>query len=258
MAATQGALNAPANARNVDAAPNQDTEKTRVSVSIVVPVYRDTQALDRLLSALTAADGLTASGIHEVIVAAANTDRNELDAAIRGRATVVETAPGRGTQLNAGAKSATGAVLWFLHADATPPTNAVAMIRAHIGQGHDGGWFRFRFEGVHGRGATRLARLINWRARRGVAYGDQGLFFRRDRFAAWGGFEAVPLFEEVRLVRTAKAAGRFTELPCEIGVDPRRWRTTGWVRRTLMNRALALGHAAGLDPHRLAGWYRRA
>ena len=221
-------------------------------LSVIIPVYRDTEALERLLSLLS-----QQAGIDECLVVAANTEKSELDTATAGRARIIDAEPGRGRQLNAGAAAATGEVFWFLHADATPPVGAAQAIRDHIGAGHDGGWFRFRFEGVASRGAQRLANLINWRAQRGVAYGDQGLFFTRDAFERWGGYEPVPLFEEVRLVRTAKAEGRFAALSLDIGVDPRRWDETGWVRRTLTNRALALGHAAGISPERLARWYRR-
>ncbi|MEO0344850.1 MAG: TIGR04283 family arsenosugar biosynthesis glycosyltransferase [Pseudomonadota bacterium] len=221
-------------------------------LSVIIPVYRDTEALERLLDLLS-----QQAGIDECVVVAANTDRSELDAVTAGRARIIDSEPGRGRQLNAGAAEATGETLWFLHADATPPSDATSAIRDHIRAGNDGGWFRFRFEGVETRGAKRLANLINWRAQRGVAYGDQGLFFTREAFDHWGGYEPVPLFEEVRLVRAAKAEGRFSELPLEIGVDPRKWNETGWVRRTLTNRALALGHAAGISPDRLARWYRR-
>ncbi|MEO1117722.1 MAG: glycosyltransferase [Pseudomonadota bacterium] len=221
-------------------------------LSVIVPVYRDTDALTRLLDVLSGD-----SGIDECVVAAAKTEHTALESVIAGRARLIDSDPGRGRQLNAGAAAATGALLWFLHADATPPSGASTAIKDHIRAGNDGGWFRFRFEGVETPGALRLARLINWRARRGVAYGDQGLFCTHEAFHRWGGFEPVPLFEEVRLVRAAKAEGQFTELPLEIGVDPRRWHDTGWVRRTVTNRALALGHAAGISPYRLARWYRR-
>ncbi|MEM6808744.1 MAG: glycosyltransferase [Pseudomonadota bacterium] len=232
------------------ATPESQDDAQRLSV--IIPVYRDTEALARLLDLLS-----QQAGIDECLVVAANTERCELESATAGRARIIDAEPGRGRQLNAGAEAASGTLLWFLHADATPPPGATAAIRAHIGAGNDGGWFRFRFEGVASRGAQRLANLINWRAQRGVAYGDQGLFFTRDAFERWGGYAPVPLFEEVRLVRTAKAHGKFTALPLEIGVDPRKWNDTGWVRRTLTNRALALGHAAGISPDRLARWYRR-
>lgn len=233
-----------------DAKPNDGEPPRRLSV--VIPVYRDTEALQRLLDRL-ARD----PGIAECIVAAADSDDSRLASAVDGRTLIIRSGAGRGRQLNAGADAASGDVVWFLHADSTPPEHAAEAIDAHIAAGNDGGWFRFRFEGVETPGARRLARLINWRARRGVAYGDQGIFCTRQAFERWGGFEPVPLFEEVRLVRAAKAEGRFRELPIDIGVDPRKWNETGWVRRTLTNRALALGHAAGISPERLARWYRR-
>ena len=234
-------------------ATNSAAEGDPARLSVIVPVYRDLAALERLLP-LLAPDAVDGSGVDEVIVAAADTEAPALRRVVGDRARVVETSAGRGLQLNAGAAKATGGILWFVHARATPVPQSADSIRQHIAAGQDGGWFRFRFEGVSGAGARRLEALIDWRARRGIAYGDQGLFFRRDRFLEWGGFEDVPLFEEVRLVRCAKRDGRFSELLLTIGVDPRRWQEQGWIRRTLKNRALALAHAAGVDPHRPARW----
>jgi hypothetical protein len=44
-------------------------------------------------------------------------------------------------------------------------------------------------------------------------------------------------------------------MPADIGVSPRRWERDGWIRRTVGNRLLALGHALGIPPHRLARRY---
>jgi hypothetical protein len=41
-----------------------------------------------------------------------------------------------------------------------------------------------------------------------------------------------------------------------MGVSPRRWERDGWIRRSLMNRLLALGFALGVAPDRLARMYR--
>jgi hypothetical protein len=140
--------------------------------------------------------------------------------------------------------------------DAAP--DSLAAITSALAAGAIGGAFRFRFEGVATPTARLLERAIAWRGRVGMVYGDQALFATRAAFERAGGFADEPLFEEVRLVRGLRAAGRFVVLDEAVGVAPRRWQADGWWRRTAYNRLLALGHALGISPRRLAGWYRRA
>lgn len=226
----------------------------RPQLAVIIPVYRDTEALARLLDLLN-----RDTGVDEIIVSAAAVSPDELDNLEQRfpSVSIVMGSAGRGAQLNRGRAATDAALLWFLHADATPPEHGARQIRAAAEDNATGGYFQFRFEDVTSNAAMRLARLINWRARRGIPYGDQGLWFAANAFDAAGGFEEQPLFEEVRLVKALRRTGRFVELPATIGVNPRRWRSTGWTRRTLINRALALGHAAGISPHRLARWYAR-
>lgn len=223
-------------------------------ISVVIPVLDDLGVLERLLTQLE-----TAAALHSIEVIVANAGDTPLKRRPAGGMPVMEVVceAGRGGQLNRGAAQASGQVLWFLHADAEPPGDAIPIIRQHIEAGHCGGWFRFRFSGPQTGGRRWLASCVNWRANRGVPYGDQGLFFTRDCFEACGGFEEVPLFEEVALVKQARAFGDFAEVDAEIGVDPRRWEQSGWVKRTLKNRALAIAHAWGISPTRLWTWYQR-
>jgi hypothetical protein len=51
--------------------------------------------------------------------------------------------------------------------------------------------------------------------------------------------------------------GAFVALPIDVEVSARRWERDGWWRRTVMNRALALGYILGVPPTRLAHWYRQ-
>ena len=48
----------------------------------------------------------------------------------------------------------------------------------------------------------------------------------------------------------------FVALALPMAVSARRWERDGFVRRTLRNRALALGFALGVHARTLARWYR--
>lgn len=222
----------------------------------MIPVRGDAEALAELLRHL---DG---EPDERIVVSAGGCSVNDSadDLAIRrvcreAGVRCLSARPGRGPQQHAGALAADSGWLWFLHADALPQPGSVARIRAAARDGAVGGYFRFRFRGRETAGRRLLAGLINLRARLGVPYGDQALFFRRDIYLECGGFPDEPLFEEVRLVRRARRRGRFVALPVSVGVSTRRWERDGWVRRTLGNRLLALGYAMGISPRRLARIY---
>jgi hypothetical protein len=89
-----------------------------------------------------------------------------------------------------------------------------------------------------------------------MVYGDQGIFVTRAAYDASPGFAAQPLFEEVALVRFLKRTGRFVALQLPMTVSARRWQRDGFLRRTLHNRALALGFSLGVHSNTLARWYR--
>jgi rSAM/selenodomain-associated transferase 2 len=222
------------------------------TVSVIVPVLHDDAELDRLLRLLRA----MAAPPDEIIVVDGAASEACRAAAQRMNCVYVSTRAGRGHQLHAGALRAGGTVLWFLHADATPPPDAVRLVRAAHDSGHVGGYFRFCFTGPPAWHKRLLAALINLRTRVGIAYGDQGIFVSRDAYARSGGFADVALFEEVPLMRQLRRDGKLARLAASVGVSPRRWERDGWIRRTLCNRALALAYLAGVPADRLARHYR--
>ncbi len=221
-------------------------------LSLIVPVLGDIQELSTLLQALQSG---TSTPDEIIVVDGAGAAQCQSLCAATG-AKYLAAGGGRGKQLRAGAGTAAGDWLWFLHADTQPSQQACAAIRASLQRGAAGGCLQFRFAGPASRGRALLARLINWRTRIGIPYGDQGLFATRQAYEAAGGFASDALFEEVPLVRGLRRVGRFDHLPARIDVSPRRWEQQGWLRRSLANRLLAMGYMLGVSPGTLAKLYR--
>ena len=222
-------------------------------LSVIVPVYADIAALEKLLDRLRAM-----SGIDEIIVV-----DGEGNSACRRLCHLrdvlyMETKACRGAQLIAGAAAASGDILWFLHADSEPGLMAPQAMRRHIDSGYTGGFFTFRFVGPQRWYKSALAAAINLRTRFGTPYGDQGLFVRRVDYEAAGGFAATPLFEEVSLVKKLRKQGAFRNIGLEIGVSPRRWEQDGWLIRSLRNRLLAMGFMVGIPAEKLVRRYPAA
>jgi len=145
----------------------------------------------------------------EVIVADGGSTDGTADIARTAGARVILAEKGRGPQLDAGARAATGDVLLFLHADARLPEHARLSIAAALSDDEvHGGNFLLRFVPE-----SRSARLFSWandlrRRRLQIYYGDSAIFVRRGTYEALGGFAPMPVMEDFDLVRRLERHGR--------------------------------------------------
>jgi rSAM/selenodomain-associated transferase 2 len=221
-------------------------------IAVVIPVLRDQAELAALLPQLLRQHPA------EIVVVSGRADAGIAALCREHACGYLETAANRGVQLDAGARAATSPVLWFVHADAAPPADALRAIGDAFRNGAESGCFRFVFQGPAKWYKRLLAMLVALRIRcGGMIYGDQGIFVARDLYLSCGGFAPQPLFEEVELVRRLRARRTFRVLPQALGVATRRWERDGWWRRTLHNRWLALRFMLGGRPEALAASYRR-
>ena len=120
-------------------------------------------------------------------------------------ARIVTTARGRGAQLHAGACTARGRTLWFLHADTRPPADAVRRIAEALADpAVVGGNFEILFSGN-----SRPDCFLNWLYPRlrwlGLSYGDSAYFMRRSAYEQIGGFRPYPIFEDLDLLPAVAA-----------------------------------------------------
>lgn len=190
----------------------------------------------------------------EVIVVDGGSEDGTREVAAAEGASVLVTEPGRGRQLDAGARQATGDWLVFLHADTCLEGGWAAALR-RLRPGVVGGAFRFAIDSPRRRyrlveaGVALRCRL--WR----LPYGDQGLFVRREIYGMIGGFSPLPLMEDVAFVRQLLGAGGLAFLPVRALTSPRRWERRGIVATTVLNWWLLGLYAFGRRPDRLARLY---
>lgn len=169
---------------------------------------------------------------------------------------VLSASAGRARQMNAGAAAAGGDILWFVHADTCVDPRAPDYLQAAVAKGGEWGRFGVRLSGR--RPLFRvIAALMNLRSRlSGIATGDQGLFVRRDLFAAIGGYPDIPLMEDIALSHALRGRSRPCCLPVCLTTSSRRWQEGGaWHTITLMWR-LRWAYWRGTDPAELARRYR--
>jgi rSAM/selenodomain-associated transferase 2 len=173
-------------------------------ISVVVPTLNADETLASTLAALVpaAVEGLVRE---VVIVDGGSSDRTQAIAEGMGARWLM--APrGRGAQLAAGACAAGCAWLLFLHADTVLEPGWIQEAGSFIDQVERATTRRaaaFRFALDDKEPAAR--RIEFWARARGkllkLPYGDQGLLISRDFYDALGGYRALPLMEDVDLVR---------------------------------------------------------
>jgi rSAM/selenodomain-associated transferase 2 len=220
------------------------------SVSIIVPVLEEAGTLAATLQPL---QRWREAGVEILVVDGGSRDASRTVAApLADR--VLEAPRGRASQMNAGAASARGEVLLFLHADTRLPEGAIDLVREATASR---AWGRFdvRIEGS-GLALPMVAAAMNLRSRlTGIATGDQALFVRRDVFARVGGFPLIPLMEDVALSTTLRRVSRPACLRARVTTSGRRWDRHGVLRTMVLMWRLRLAYALGADPHLLARRY---
>ncbi len=207
-------------------------------LSIVIPTLNAAGDLERSLPVVFSTDALSL----EVIVADGGSSDGTAQVALKHGARLIETAPGRGSQLAAGARAATGEWLLFLHADtllARGWAEAAAAFAANDGNRRRAAVFRFALDD-DGQPARRMERLVAWRTRvLGLPYGDQGLLIGSDFYTDLGAFKSLPLMEDVDMIRRIGRT-RLALLDFAAVTSAERFQRGGYILRPLWN-LLCLG-----------------
>lgn len=208
------------------------------SVAVVVPVYNDAEALDALLPRLALQWELD----EIVVVDGGSEDASSEITRRHGVRLLASPQPGRAKQMNLGARDCRQDALWFLHADAVPPAESKRLSQDAMAAGCVGGAFKRRFDSASPLlGATCW--LADWRSRLwGWYLGDQGIFARRDHFAALGGFPDLPAFEDLEFSRILAKRGRLAFLDATLLTSARRFERRGPLLQTLADLRFTLAH----------------
>ena len=218
------------------------------SLAIVIPALDEERALpDFLPRALAAGD--------EVCVSDGGSSDATVEIARSLGARVVTGTPGRGPQLNRGARATDSEILLFLHADTRLPEKAADQVRQAIAGGAAGGGFLVRYEPA--RGSLRHAyRMVTLRTRlTGCPLGDQAQFVRRDVFEAMGGFNEWPILEDLDFMRRLKRRGKIAIIDRPVTTSARRFLRRGVWRTSATNYLIWFLYFLGVSPKRLARLY---
>jgi rSAM/selenodomain-associated transferase 2 len=220
-------------------------------IDVVIPTLNAAPSIARTLVSLRRDHDLKLA-----ITVCDGGSRDGTESIARGAgAMVMSSEPGRGSQLATGAMVGSAPWLLFLHADTTLSMGWAAAVRRFMASpAPKAGYFRLRFDSANPR-ARRLERLVAWRCRAfGLPYGDQGLLIERGFYQQIGGFRAMPLMEDVDLVRRI-GRHRLVALDAEAVTSAARYERDGWLARPMRNLGCLALYFAGLSPSIIRRFY---
>jgi rSAM/selenodomain-associated transferase 2 len=226
-----------------------------IKFSIIVPVFHEGERINDLMDHLYQLD-MTENC--EIIIVDGATEKDTLKTIHTNRVIKVSSEKGRAEQMNAGASMAKGEILIFLHADTELPTLAFKKIRAVMEQG---GYVAGAFDlGIKSDKLIFkiIACFASLRSRLNrIPYGDQAIFIQREYFNEIGGYQEIPLMEDVELMKRIKKSGNKIWIFYDrVTTSPRRWKREGVIYCILRNWTLQALYALGISPHKLVRFYK--
>jgi len=226
------------------------------AISIIIPVYREADRINQLVTYLREIDRIESC---EIIIVDGHPAKTTLAALHHVDADVVAlgSEKGRARQMNAGASRASADTLLFLHADTYLPDSAVDDVLCAMKDSRvSAGSFGFSFDS-HRRVLRWLGAIVSLRARlTRLPLGDHAIFIRREEFLRMGKYREIPLMEDLDLMRRIKrTGGRVRILGSKVKTSPRRFEQEGLWYCTIRNLVLVGLFSLGARPGRLKRFY---
>ncbi len=187
-------------------------------VSIIIPTFNEERFIAATLDSLQKIE----EPIEIIVVDGGSTD-GTADIVRSYGVHLITSERGRGQQMQAGSAAANGAIFWFLHADTHPDIVAVAEIVGALEErAVVGGNFNLQFA-ARSSSARFLAWLYPHLRKLRLYYGDSAIFVRAETYREAGGFNALPIFEDLDLVRRLRRKGQFVHLSSYVTTSARRF-----------------------------------
>lgn len=220
-------------------------------ISVIIPVLNEANWIEKLLQSLQSAP------VEIIIVDGGSQDQTVKQATAMG-AKVLQSAPGRAIQMNAGAKAATGEILLFLHADTRLPEGFVDFVEHTLSQpGTIAGAFDLNIDGT-ALGLRWVEWGVKWRSRLWqLPYGDQAIFLKAQTFHHLKGFAELPIMEDFDLVRRLQTQGKISIIAVPVLTSGRRWQKLGIFRTTWINQLTLAAYRLGIPPDQIARWHQK-
>ncbi len=224
-------------------------------ISVIIPTFNEEEHITETIQKIVLAD--KAKLIKEIIIAdGGSTDRTVANATSAGATVVTGSKKGRAAQMNFGASLSTSGILYFLHADTSPPDNFTNDITDAIEQGYGAGCFMLSFDHAHW-----FLQANCWFTQfdvDAIRFGDQSLFVTRNMFIKAGGFsEKLQVMEDQELISRLKKNTAFAIIKKPVLTSARKYLENGIYRTQGIFFLIYLLYRLGYSQRRLVTIYRK-
>lgn len=203
-----------------------------MKISVIVPTYNEEARIGTLIDYLISNKGN--SDVEIIIVDGGSKDNTvNITKTKKVKCEVVKLC-GRASQMNQGAKVASGDVLYFLHADTFPPLSYTNCIKESILSGYTSGCCAYNFD------SNRWPLKINsfFTQFNGLLSGggDQTLYVTKSIFEKMGGFNPdYIIMEDFEFSKRLKAKARFKVIKSRATVSDRKYKKNSYLRVSAAN-----------------------
>ncbi len=220
-------------------------------LSIVIPVLNEYENLTQLAPNLAEQAGFA----EKIVVDGGSTDGSQKIAETFAHK-VIDSPPSRAVQMNVGAKASTKKYLLFLHADTRLSEGFEPEFRRWVEAEPAWGFSPVKLDGKHWLFRV-IERAINCRTRlTHIASGDQAICVLKERFFSLGGYQEIPLMEDIALSKQLSKVDRPKIFIPQVMTSSRRWEQNGIMRTVFLMWRLRLSYYLGVSPRALASAYR--
>ena len=223
-------------------------------ISVIIPVLNEEENLRKLIPYLLSKASYPQQ--LEIIVVDGGSSDNSVTTATSLGASVLSSAMGRACQMNTGADSARGSILYFLHADSFPPDQFDRIILEALDHNSVAGCFRLQFES-----SSHFLRFFAWFSRFNFPLcrgGDQSLFIARELFDSLGGFdERYRVYEDNEFIGRIYRKAGFTVLPFRLSTSVRKYTLNGRLRLQYHFAVIHFLYFLGKGPEVLHNYYHK-
>lgn len=226
-----------------------------MKISVVIPVLNESERITKTIQLVR--ERSDPESLQEILVVdGGSTDDTVERCHALGVKVLFSDVARRSVQMNVGAASAEGEVLYFLHADCYPPENFCSSVIEAIESGHGFGCYRRRV------GSSNTLKWIGGFSRfHGVIFrgGDASLFVRKNIFDTVGGFKnEMVVMEDFEILRRLRKKGNFKLLPDFVESSDRKYLDNPQSWRIHLAHALVMGmYQTGFSQGRMVKTYRR-
>lgn len=224
-----------------------------MKISIIIPTYNEAENIGQVLDYLNKSSNR--ENVAEIIISDGISEDNTLEIArIKGARIIEHKNAGRAKQMNAGAKVATGDILYFLHADSYPPKGFDQYILHYFNKGYKAGSFRMKWDMNHW-----LLNFFAWFTRFNFQWcrgGDQSMYIEKTLFRQLDGFnENYRFLEDYEIIPRIKKYTHFKVIQKDLITSARKYRKNGVLRLQMHVAKTYILRMLGMDIDKVAEIY---